>query len=329
MSLSASASVFKCIRWTRFRLVIQAVDPIVLRGFIGPTLRGLLGEALHDSAGRDSEARPPGQASLFRTLFEGVGHGENPSRRPPPYLLHPPGRSGLRLGPGDMFDYELTLVGDAARHAPTLFRQLYTFGLNGGVGRHRARFLLKEVWAGAPGGEVLIFGGMGGLLVEHFRPEWSWNGEQFVERALQEHPPDIRAITLELVTPLDLRAKGKPVSDLTFSHIFRSVLRSLASYARSHGDGKLPIDFQAWKAQARSVAKTADRTRVQRVVHYSRRQFDRDGTPRRIGVTSRVGTLTFEGELSPFLPFLALATRFHVGKGRTMGFGVPMIQVRS
>jgi len=269
----------RALRWARLRLVVQAIDPVVLKGFIGPTLRGMLGEALHDAAWRDATTGEIDPSSLYRTIFEGPRTEANVSR-PPPYLVHPPGPNGLRLDPGVAFTYELTLIGGAAAGAPALCWHLFRLGLNKGIARHRARFLLKEVWARTPDRDVCLFHGSSGPVADRFEQEWTWDGEQLVTRTGAQLPRDVRAVTLALTTPLDLRVEGKPVSNLTFRLLFRSVIRNLATYARNYGDGPLELDFEAWKEQAGTMAKTKDQTEPHRVVHFSRRQLDREGRPR-------------------------------------------------
>ena len=321
MSDIVSPSVFRRIRWARLNLTLEALDPIGLEGFIGPTLRGVLGEALHSAAWRDPETGVMDPGSLYRTVFEGPDPEPGKPKRPPPFLLHPPGPDGVRLDGGDSLTFGLTLVGDAVAAAPALCWYLFRFGINDGIGRQRSRFLLREVVALTPDGPLSIFRGSRGPVADQFLPAWCWNGEQFVTRAMEELPRGVGAVSMVLATPLDLRANGRPVSELTFRLLLRSVLRNLASHARNHGDGPLDLDFEAWKQRSSAVTKSADQTGPRRVLHFSRRQFDRQGRPRPIGVDTRIGMLTFTGDMDPFLPFLVMATAFHLGKGRTMGFG--------
>ncbi len=314
-------STFKNLRWLRLEMRIEAFDPISLEGFVGPTLRGLLGETLHQGSWRGCDGNDPDMESLFHTVFTGPPPRPGTPIHPPPFVIHPPGSSGLHLDRGDSFTFGITLFGDAATKAIDLCWLLFRFGLFDGIGRARSRFLVLDVHAVTPGGPVCLFQGTGGPVARKIPPDWTWNGEQFVTRALEQMPRDVRATRLELTTPLDLRARGRAVTRITFRDLLRSILRNLASHARNHGDGPLDLDFESWKAHADTVASGPDRTWAERVVHYSRRQFDRNGRPRPIRVATRRGTLDFHGELNPFLPFLVLGAAVHIGKGRTMGFG--------
>jgi CRISPR/Cas system endoribonuclease Cas6 (RAMP superfamily) len=100
-----------------------------------------------------------------------------------------------------------------------------------------------------------------------------------------------------------------------FHVLFRRLLGRLSSLARFHGGTPLDVNFRGLIDQARAVRLVRDETRWTTWARYSSRQ------DRRMEWAGLVGTATYEGDLTPFWPYLVFGQWTHVGKGATFGLG--------
>jgi len=308
-------SCFAPLVLARLTLRLEALEPVPLHGFHGPTLRGMLGHALREVA-CDRDGRPAFDGpNVYYDVFEPPAPQPGEQPLTPPYILHPPPGNAVPLEPGETLNFGLTLFGDALNHVPTLLWALHRYGQNGGLSRDRRRVRLAQADVLSPIGLVVLFRDAGGPVPSCWDPRWSWTGEQLVRSQLEglAAPPD--ALELEFTSPLDLREQGHPVTALTFSHLMRSLLRNASAHARLHSHEGLELDFRGLKEAAAEIQTLRDDTRWIDVEHDSSRQ------QRRIPIRTRLGRMTFAGPLEPFLPLVAVGVALNIGKGRTMGFG--------
>ena len=123
------------------------------------------------------------------------------------------------------------------------------------------------------------------------------------------------AITLELLTPLRLVGEGKLVHTLTFEPLLRRLLRRLDQLALATTGQGLDLPFGELVDAARDVRVVQDKTRWLDASSHSSR------TGRTTPIGGLVGTITFAGDLAPFLPWLVWGEIAHVGKDATKGNG--------
>lgn len=304
---------FAAIRLARLEFTLEMLEPVPLEGFIGPTLRGFLGKALHDVS--LDEAGTPAFAgrSLYFDVFE------PPTREngggTPPYILHPPPRPLAGLARGDRLSFGLTLLGEAVSRAIPLIWALFRHGLAHGLTQQGRRVQVLEVLTVSPLGPITLFHALRGPVPEAWDPGWTWSAEGLVAAQLPSSTLDSGVAELEFLTPLDLREKQVAVEPLEFESLVRSLLRNASSHAEQHGGKPLALDFRGIVEAARTVNLKHDDSRLVAVDHVSGRQG------RRISVDARVGRLRYEGALTPFAPLLTLGAILNAGKGRSMGFG--------
>jgi hypothetical protein len=126
---------------------------------------------------------------------------------------------------------------------------------------------------------------------------------------------EVRRLTLRLRTPLRLVVEGQLVQRLSFDALLRRVCRRLTDLARAYA-GVDGIDFRAVLEQAPAVQVAEDRTKWVELESKSTRQG------RALPIGGLVGSITYEGDLTPFLPLLLWAELVSVGKDVTKGNGV-------
>ena len=120
---------------------------------------------------------------------------------------------------------------------------------------------------------------------------------------------------LNFLTPTRLKFEGRLSPKLEFHILIRNLLRRISLLSYFHCENELDLDFKA-------IIQKAEEVRVEKSnltwfdwERYSNRQ---DTTMKMGGF---IGSITFEGNFEPFMPFLSLGEYIHVGKGTSFGLG--------
>ena len=123
--------------------------------------------------------------------------------------------------------------------------------------------------------------------------------------------------TLDLIflTPTRLKFDGKLSPDLEFHILFRNLLRRISLLSYFHCGKELDLDFKGLIESSKNVKVKKENLSWFDWERYSNRQE----TKMKMG--GFVGSISFEGDLEPFLPFLLLGEHIHVGKGTSFGLG--------
>ncbi len=113
-------------------------------------------------------------------------------------------------------------------------------------------------------------------------------------------------VTVSIVTPMVILSEGRPIREFSFSPFMRALFRRVSSMAYYYGGSEAELDYK-WLAGESLAAECLQSD--YRWVEWSRKWC---------GI---VGTGTFRGDLTDFLPFLSGGEYLHVGKGATFGLG--------
>jgi hypothetical protein len=191
-----------------------------------------------------------------------------------------------------------------------VFRELEQSGLGRGRKAGQGQFQLHQVTALLPDNtEPLIYARARDQLVDM---DATLTEQHILTRAAEIHPS---SLTLHFLTPTRIKFGGHLTSDFQFHHLIRALLRRLSGLMYFHCGSELQVDFRGLIAQAEKIEKVSDTLRWQEQTRYSARQK----TEMRMG--GFIGSATFAGDLTPFLPFLIAGEFVHVGKGTVMGLG--------
>ena len=278
----------------RLEVTLRAEEPAMLPAFHGSMLRGAFGHALRRSVcsmgpAQGCETCTLRRPCIYTRIFESFVEGEPPpflrgiDQAVRPYLFEPKGGAG-RLEPGDPLRFDLLLFGQAVdlqAYAVLAIRRMAQSGLGSG----RARFRLDHI-------------------------------EMRESPALQEAPLPDGPVTLRFVTPLRLKIRDQLADRFRFRDLAFHMLRRTLELAHTHVPGA-PVDwsFQPLLRKADAVQATAADLRWHDWERWSQRQQTR------MKLGGVVGTLTLDGDLSPFTSLLRTAEVIHVGKGTTFGLG--------
>lgn len=308
------------LRLAVFRFRLTPTEPMDLPRYKGAVLRGGFGTTFKRLVciQRDPATCTPcrlGNVCPYGYVFEtsppeGSEVLSNLSDVPTPFVLEPPADTRTWYEPGEHLDFDLVLVGRGIQYLPYFLAVFEALG-EAGLGRRRARFNVERVEAVQPlsGERAAVFAAGD----ERVRGETKsvTSGEVAAEAA---RLPAAR-LTLRFLTPTRLKHRDHFVSQPEFHVVVRSLLRRVSSLAYFHGGELWETDFRGIIEAAEAVRTARQETRWVDWERYSTRQGQR------MNLGGFVGEATYEGELGPFRPLLALGALIHVGKAAVFGNG--------
>ena len=301
------------IRFARFRMEMEAVDPLRLPPYKGSTFRGAFGNTFKRlvCVKRDLECASCliQQQCVYYYVFEtpmdvGAEDGRGYTFAPHPFVIEPPEETQEHYEPGSLLKVGLVLVGRSLNY---LAHFIYAFDEMGnhGLGQGRGKVALKRVYALGRDEEQLIYTVEDGKLDNRYPV---FEGPRGGETVGQQ-------IRLRLHTPTRLKEGGKLSDSVGFPLLVRRLLRRTSDLARFHCQAELALDYHAWIARSEQVAVASSDLRWHDWERYSHRQE----TKMQMGGV--VGEICYQGDLEPFMPLLRLGEELHVGKGTGFGLG--------
>jgi CRISPR-associated endoribonuclease Cas6 len=127
--------------------------------------------------------------------------------------------------------------------------------------------------------------------------------------------PSILTLHLVFLTPTRVKFDGTLCPRAEFHILFRNLLRRISLVSYFHCGEELHLDFKALIEKSREIKSTKSDLKWFDWERYSNRQE----TTMKMGGFK--GSVTFEGDLGLFWPFLILGEYIHVGKGTSFGLG--------
>jgi CRISPR-associated endoribonuclease Cas6 len=112
-----------------------------------------------------------------------------------------------------------------------------------------------------------------------------------------------------------LKYDGQLSPNLEFHILIRNLLRRISLLSYFHCGEELSLDFKGLIEKSREVRVKKTNLSWFDWERYSNRQ----DTKMMLG--GFIGSITFEGDLEKFVPFLLLGEYIHVGKGTSFGLG--------
>jgi hypothetical protein len=303
------------IPYLRLRCTLRAEQPARLPPYKGSTLRGGFGHALRRTVCVMGPAQPCETCLVRRTcvhtrLFETFLETEPPPflrglpTAPRPYVFEPL-TDACALAPGDPLAFDLLLFGQATDllgYALLAVERMAAAGL----GRGRARFSLHRAHVLTADGAWTPLAEAGRLLPAAAPP-----------RPLLPplDPPAGTTAVLHFLTPTRLKIRERIAPAVSFRELVFLMLRRTLEIAAVH----LPGAAVDWSF--RPYLEHASTVRATPALHWHdwERYSNRQNAAMTLG--GFLGTLTLEGDLTPFGPLLRTAEILHVGKGATFGLG--------
>ncbi|MCX7926526.1 MAG: CRISPR system precrRNA processing endoribonuclease RAMP protein Cas6 [Candidatus Omnitrophica bacterium] len=229
---------------------------------------------------------------------------------PRPFIIEPPLNNKSRYNNGEIFEFNLLLIGKAISYLPYFiltFKELGDIGL----GKKMAKFKLRKVCDFK--GEV-IFDSQDNIIkmnttkidIFAFINKFELKDEQ---------------ITLDFLTPTRIKIKNDLIVKPEFFMVIKSLMHRLSALSYFHCNTELAVDYNLLISVAKNIKIKNENLRWVEWERYSTRQ---DVRMKLGGFTGRV---TYEGTFKLFLPFLILGQFTHIGKNCTFGLGKYVISI--
>ncbi len=132
----------------------------------------------------------------------------------------------------------------------------------------------------------------------------------------------VEAITVEFLTPTELKSREAVAPEPTFPILFARVRDRICTLQALYGSGPMDIDFRAMAERASLVQMTANDMRFRHAARRSSR------TGQRHAIGGFIGSAEYEGPLTEFIPWLEVAAFAGVGRQTTWGKGEIRVTVR-
>ncbi|MEN9905328.1 MAG: hypothetical protein RLZZ555_1893 [Pseudomonadota bacterium] len=301
----------------RYRFTARLREHLQLPEYAGSLLRGQFGAALRHLACMTRQPAcggcPLQSTCPYTRLFEAVPPPEHRLQKfsavPNAYVIEPPPLSCAPMAAGDALVFHMVLVGDAIQQL-ALVAFAWQRALSQGLTRDRIASDLERIdWLDETGAVHTIWTRDAPLLADH-------------PAALQwpEAPAGLRALRLDIRTPLRLQSQGHPLRahELTPRALVAAVARRVA----------LVLEFHARQADwgervPQLIASCSDIEQDKRLRWYDWTRYS-SRQQQEMTLGGVIGQWQLQADpavLKSLLPWLWLGQWLHVGKNATMGMG--------
>lgn len=343
--------MLKRFRVARFRLTVCAKEHISLPVYKGSAFRGGFGYAFKRIVcvikERECLACLLRQKCIYSYIFETPPPEDTEMLRlypkvPHPFVIEHPTTEKQTFEPDEEFAFHLILIGHAIDYLPYF---IYTFTELGkqGIGQGRGKYELIHVEGiGLENESVQIYNNKDQTLTNHYpiiqahqidinlleahnkvipqsNPNYQEGTKGGVKKTSQHNISQkdnyANKIAISILTPLRLRFDGHITDKIEFHILIRNLLRRISSLSYFHCNERLDIDFKGFIEKAGAVKLIKSDIHWFDWKRYSTRQ---KGWMSLGGVT---GVVSYEGDLTEFMPLLKLGEYVHVGKGTSFGLG--------
>lgn len=226
-------------------------------------------------------------AEIYQRIFEpSTDEGPSGFKNPPrPFAFRASHLDGQSFGAGDSFYFDLNLFDTRLESILAIQRAFEALGSAGlGPARGTAELQILEEPA-------------------------------LVTFSLEEDGPEVRELRIDLVTPLELKARGEVTEDLDFQVLFSRIRDRISTLRSLYGSGPLEIDFRGMGLRAGEVRRTGGE------LERTRRERRSSRTGQVHGIGGLTGWCAYRGRLREFLPYLRVAEWCGVGRHCVWGKG--------
>ena len=314
-----------------FRFTIAPLQPLLVPAINkGNMLRGGFGHAFRRLCCipqcKDTRTCPLTGSCPYKAVFEpspppGAESLSKNQDIPRPFVFRAPHTQQTRFEQGQLFEFDLVLIGRALDFLPYFvlsFRELAVEGL--GLNRAKCNLERVEQIKLSPHGTGRHTKVIYAAEDQLFRATEAWGADEWIKNRL--HNPStsegdraVERVTIRFLTPTFLRADGEVIRRPEFHHVFKRLRDRTNALSTFFGDGPLDVDF-------RELGRRAEKVRtVACDVKWMERFRTSSKTRQRHELSGFVGEATYEGYLTELLPWLLLGELIHVGKHTAWGNG--------
>lgn len=309
------------MKFWQFEFTIQALNTVEFSSFSGPALRGGFGDILKKltchTGLQDCTGCPSFRDCPFTKIFNIAppiddAHFKNETQVPRPFIFE--AVRERTISHGQKATFRLGLVGAAIEHLPYFvlcFQQLGKIG----IGKGRGKFKLMSVLSIDPIGKTLpirIFDSSENILYLKKSIAVELSELDSTESTLMS----TNGIRIVFDSPTHLNRRGEAADQSpSFEQLIRGILRRYSDLAALYGPGRPELDYRQIVEKSKAICLKRSDLTFSRAKSFSHRKNAL--TP----VDGLLGSIEYEGDVTPFLNYLMLGQWLHVGKQATFGMG--------
>lgn len=285
----------------RFVLFLEFLDDFTPPSFPGNAIRGGFGSSLRRSVCASRRERCEDCILRFNCIYSRLFESPIEGRKfaPHPFVFRYPVDEMVYRN-GDVMEIELVLIGRYIEEFPYFLHAFREFGKSG-IGKERAKFMVKEVKSG------------GNLVYDGERIFRGWQEPEDFEFV----PIGGNRIRVNFLTPLRIIHEGKLVDVPEFYVFYRALARRISLLVKFYG-GKFEKKDLTEKARGVKIVKVkGGREKVKRFSSRQGRSMELHGFR---------GEIVYEGDLGEFMELLRWGEILHVGKSTSFGMGRYVIE---
>ncbi len=312
-------NMLKNFRFAKFRFILTADEDISLPAYKGAVLRGGFGyvfkkmvcaQQFADSCSKCMLRNNCAYAYIFETPLPADAQKlRSYNAIPHPFVIEPPNDTVRIVRKGFDTEFNLALIGNAVDYLPYFVITFIELGKKG-LGRNKSRYILKDVQSLDMAGKAIsIFNSASGALAGDFTV---LTGDMF--ESTDKGSADDQ-ISLEFLTQCRIKFNEKFTCNIEFHILIRNMLRRLSTLSLFHCGNELEYDYKELIEKANSVKTIKNSLQWRDWERYSTRQ------KQKMALGGAIGSITYQGDLAPFLTLLKLGEYIHVGKGTSFGLG--------
>lgn len=257
--------------------------------FLGSTIRGIIGQALY----ADKVA--------YTYLYNNHELDKSGKDIVNPYVIVPPINNKTSYRIGEELCIDFILLGNAAQYAPSLILALQN-AQKFRLGALRYSFMVKKITHGID--QRLIW-------QDGFFNKIAMQSIILPYRALS----DVKRVTISLKTPLRIRRNGALIESVDFPTIIRNITNRICEIAKRYGGWIDEMEVQRLLILASDVSIIQNQLEMKDIKRYSNR------LGQKMDFSGLLGNVQFEGNITPFVPWLYAAQILHIGRNTTFGMG--------
>ncbi|MEA4845909.1 MAG: CRISPR system precrRNA processing endoribonuclease RAMP protein Cas6 [Clostridiaceae bacterium] len=277
------------LKYLPMKISLVSMGTAMLPAYLGSTLRGAVGQALqHDTI-------------AFNYLYNNRTLSKDGQDIVNPYVIVPPAINEAPYHAGEELSFHIYLLGEAAQYAQSLINALHDIQRLG-LGASRYPFELKKVMQSLDQ-RVIWQDGLFNVVAAR--------SAILQYRSLSE----IKKLTIRTHTPLRIRRDGALLETVDFPIIIRNITHRVEAIVTRYGGWVDTMEIARIQALSSEVFITQNHLELKNMKRYSNRLEGK------MDFSGLFGTIQFEGELTPFVPWLYAAQTLHIGRNTTFGMG--------
>jgi len=298
-----------------YRFTLEALTQVKLPPYAGSTIRGAFSGVFKEitcttknetCTGCELRASCP-YFQIYENSDEFSTLKLNRFKTPPkPFVFEPPIQPKMQVyRKGQEFQFNLILIGRILKFFPYFIIAFKEMGQNG-IGKGRGKFRLSKIEAMNPvsNNSRLIYDAESDTTINE---DMSFNIPEFT-RANAQASKGIRKIKVEFITPTRIKSSGSYGNPLNFKILIQTLFTRISNMAYNYCEQKQLLNFRSLVNQATNVEISHEDKQWQDV----RRFQVRENLEMFLG--GYVGEIAYEGEITPFWPWLKLGEILHIGK---------------